>query len=379
MLKDYIYEFSEKNRTGTDIPVYSVTNTRGFCKGFFDKEVASSDRSSYKIVPYGFFAYNPSRINVGSIAWQDKEEKAIVSPLYVVFGIDEKKVGQDYLMYYLKSPAVNHRINVLATGTIRKNLKLPVLGEFPFNAPSLDEQKKIVAELDLLSGVIEKQKTELKELGNLAQSTFYDMFGDPIENPKGWEVKKIKEIAIVRPPKSEARNMLNDDEFVSFFPMEELGIKKMNAYSTKEKKLKDALAGSYSFFCDNDVLLAKVTPCFENGKSGIARQLKNGVGFGSSEIIAFRCMSILIPEYLYSCFQCESFLEKGEKCMTGTSGLRRLSKPFVEDTLLAVPPLALQQSFADKIASIEKQKAVLSQSIVETQKLLDYTMDKYFG
>ena len=80
-LGDYIQEYSVKNKKDEDIPVYSVTNTQGFCRDYFGKEVASKDKTTYKIVPQGCFAYNPSRINVGSVDWQRYEEKVIVSPL----------------------------------------------------------------------------------------------------------------------------------------------------------------------------------------------------------------------------------------------------------------------------------------------------------
>ena len=71
-LGDYIQEYSVKNKYDEDFPVYSVTNKKGFCKDFFSKDVASKDKTTYKIVPRGCFAYNPSRINVGSVDWQRK-------------------------------------------------------------------------------------------------------------------------------------------------------------------------------------------------------------------------------------------------------------------------------------------------------------------
>ena len=375
MLKDYIYEFSEKNRTGTDIPVYSVTNTRGFCKGFFDKEVASSDRSSYKIVPYGFFAYNPSRINVGSIAWQDKEEKAIVSPLYVVFGIDEKKVGQDYLMYYLKSPAVNHRINVLATGTIRKNLKLPVLGEFPFNAPSLDEQKKIVAELDLLSGVIEKQKTELKELGNLAQSTFYGMFGDPIENPKGWEIKNLGDVCFPKSIIGRASKAFGSSEEIFYIDIASIDNKKNSITSYTQIVMSEAPSRAQQCVKKNDILISLVRPNLRN-VAIVADDKENLVA--SSGFCVLRADREVLPQYVFRFVCSEEFTNYLVSLTTGAN-YPAVREDDVRNARIPVPPLALQQSFADKIASIEKQKAALTQSIAETQKLLDYTMDKYFG
>ena len=192
-LGDYIKEYSVKNKAGKDIPVYSVTNSQGFCKEYFSKEIASQDKTSYKIVPYGFFAFNPSRINVGSIDWQHKEEQVIVSPLYNVFSVSES-VLQPYLLYYLKSPATIKYIDAIATGTVRLNLKLSMLKDFSIPVPSLSEQQSIVAELDKINELISLKKAQLSDLDSLAQSIFYDMFGDPIENEKGWEVRKLGEV-----------------------------------------------------------------------------------------------------------------------------------------------------------------------------------------
>ena len=75
-LGKFVTEYSVRNKGNEDIPVYSVTNSQGFCTEYFGKEVASQDKTTYKIVPQGYFAYNPSRINVGSVDWQRKEERA---------------------------------------------------------------------------------------------------------------------------------------------------------------------------------------------------------------------------------------------------------------------------------------------------------------
>ena len=97
-LGTFITEYSVRNKKNENIPVYSVTNSKGFCTEYFGKEVASSDKKTYKIVPKGFFAYNPSRINVGSVDWQRFEERVIVSPLYNVFSVSEGLDNQ--FLYY---------------------------------------------------------------------------------------------------------------------------------------------------------------------------------------------------------------------------------------------------------------------------------------
>lgn len=94
-----------------------------------------------------FFAYNPSRINVGSVDWQRNEDVVIVSPLYNVFSVSPE-LNQQYLYYYLKSDITLHFIKELATGSVRDNLKLSMLYEFPINIPVHEEQEKIVKRLD---------------------------------------------------------------------------------------------------------------------------------------------------------------------------------------------------------------------------------------
>ena len=160
-LGDYIQEYSVRNKADEDIPVYSVTNTQGFCRDYFGKEVASKDKTTYKIVPKGCFAYNPSRINVGSVDWQRYEDRVIVSPLYNVFSVSPL-LDQQYLYYYLKSDITLHFIRATATGSVRDNLKLAMLYEFPINLPSVEEQRFIVKKLDKVREVIDLRQQELK-------------------------------------------------------------------------------------------------------------------------------------------------------------------------------------------------------------------------
>lgn len=149
-LGEYISEYSVRNKANEDIQVYSVTNTNGFCTEYFDKDVASKDQTNYKIVPKGYFAYNPSRINVGSIDCQSVEDRVIVSPLYVVFKADER-VDNNYLLHYLKSDIGKKYVNELASGSVRANLKFSILQEFPFPIIPIEEQKEkmaVIAKID---------------------------------------------------------------------------------------------------------------------------------------------------------------------------------------------------------------------------------------
>ena len=168
---DVISEYSVRNKFDENIPVYSVTNEKGFCTGYFSKEVASKDKSTYKIVPRGYFAYNPSRINVGSVDWQKYEDRVIVSPLYVVFGVSDR-LDRQYLLHYLKSDMMLSFIKEYATGSVRDNLKLADLGEFPINLRPVEEQRQIAATLDKIDDLIAKRRQQLDKLDELVKSRF---------------------------------------------------------------------------------------------------------------------------------------------------------------------------------------------------------------
>jgi len=192
-IEELISEYSVRNKKSEDIPVYSVTNDRGFCTGYFSKEVASKDKSTYKIVPRGYFAYNPSRINVGSVDWQNCEDRVIVSPLYIVFSISEQ-LDQQYFLHYLKSDIMLNYIKEYATGSVRDNLKLSDLGKLPVNLRPLDEQRKIAAVLDKVSNLITKRRQQLEKLDLLVRARFVEMFGDPIENNYGWSTHMLDSV-----------------------------------------------------------------------------------------------------------------------------------------------------------------------------------------
>jgi type I restriction enzyme S subunit len=164
----------------------------------------------------------------------------------------------------------------------------------------------------------------------------------PREKKSGWETKTLEEVCLIKPPKSEARDKVAASSLVSFLPMEDLGIdvKFVKAIQTKQLS---AVVGSYTYFADGDVLLAKITPCFENGKLGIADGLCNGIGFGSSEYMVFRPDPTVSKEWLYYFLSRETFREEGASRMTGAVGHKRVSKEFIEDYPIPVPPLAEQQ------------------------------------
>ena len=162
---------------------------------------------------------------------------------------------------------------------------------------------------------------------------------------------KLSEVCTVNPRKSQLDE--KPETRVSFVPMADLKEHRISFQPSDEKQLSEVSA-SYTYFEDNDVLLAKVTPCFENGKAGIARGLLNGIGFGSSEFYVLRSNGQVLPEWVYFCVMHPLFREPAVARMTGTGGLQRVPRDYVENFQIPEPPLKVQKEIVAEIEGYQK-------------------------
>ncbi|MPZ55608.1 MAG: restriction endonuclease subunit S [Rhizobiales bacterium] len=196
-----------------------------------------------------------------------------------------------------------------------------------------------------------------------------------------WPIKALAEVCEIKPPKNEAKRKLQNADSVSFVPMEDLGIDQKFLEPKAERSL-GQVAGSYTYFADGDVLLAKITPCFENGKLGVARGLTNGIGFGSSEYIVFRPRHELSNEYLYYFLLQDSFRADGIKTMSGAVGHKRVSKEFVEHFQIPLPTLPEQQRIVaildDAFAGLATATANAEKNLKSARELFDSYLNSVF-
>ncbi|SBT08795.1 N-6 DNA methylase [Candidatus Accumulibacter aalborgensis] len=162
---------------------------------------------------------------------------------------------------------------------------------------------------------------------------------------------KLSEVCNVNPRKSQVA--AKAETRVSFVPMADLSEHRISFQPRDEKQLSEVSA-SYTYFEDNDVLLAKVTPCFENGKAGIARGLLNGIGFGSSEFYVLRSNGQVMPEWVYFCVMHPLFRDAAVAQMTGTGGLQRVPRDYVENFQIPLPPLEVQKEIVAEIESYQR-------------------------
>lgn len=158
-------EVSKRNKNSTIERVLSVTNHSGFVlpEEQFERRVASANVSNYKVVEQGQYAYNPSRINVGSIARLDDWENGILSPMYVVFKLDTKRVCSDYFLHWLNSSEARQRIKNSAQGSVRETVSFKNLGAINIPLPAMDVQKDVTYKLNLAQKEISLLKKTLEQ------------------------------------------------------------------------------------------------------------------------------------------------------------------------------------------------------------------------
>ncbi|PGH40318.1 MAG: hypothetical protein CRN43_03640 [Candidatus Nephrothrix sp. EaCA] len=167
-----------------------------------------------------------------------------------------------------------------------------------------------------------------------------------------WEIVQLSDVCEINPSKREL-NGVKKSTTVSFGMMADLGEHKRSFRPTETKTINKLAKGGYSYFKEEDVLLAKMTPCFENGKSGIAENLQNGIGFGSTEFYVLRSKGKIVADWIYCIISSEKFLEEGKHSLVGTTGRRRLMKQYVETFQIPLPPLEEQKQIVALFQSIE--------------------------
>lgn len=366
-LGEYIQEYSVRNKANEDIPVYSVTNTQGFCQDYFGKEVASKDKSTYKIVPRGYFAYNPSRINVGSVDWQRDEDQVIVSPLYNVFSVSPE-LNQQYLYYYLKSDFALHRIKAVATGSVRDNLKLEMLKNFPIRILSVEEQEYIVQALDKAKNIIDLRKNELHKLDDLIKARFVEMFGDCKELITLKDLCSIITDGTHQPPQFQ-------DSGIPFILVSNLSQNTVT-YDTKKYISEE----TYNELIKRtpieigDVLLSTV------GSYGHPAVVTNEKKFLFQRHIAYLKprRDIVNSYYLHGALLAPDAQRQIEEKVKGIAQ-KTLNLSEIKKIVIPIPSIERQNTFEHFVSQIDKSKATVQKALDETQLLFDSLMQQYFG
>ena len=375
------YGTSEKSSLEGKIPVLRMGNITTNGTIDYSNIVFSSNEEDIKefLLTKGNLVFNRTNSSdlVGKTAIYRGEIPAIFAGYLIKIAL--LKVNPEYTnlamnssyyrkwCYSVKSDAVN-----------QSNINAEKLSNLLIPLPPLAEQHRIVQKIEQLLTIvdtIEQLQEELKALIKQTKNqvlnyaiagklTHQDPNDEPAEEllkrigkttaadtpyeklPKGWAWCRLGDIGTINP-----KNKLNDELDVSFIPMPLISDAFSNVHTSEVKKWGNIKKG-YTHFCNEDIGIAKITPCFENRKSVIFNNLKNGVGAGTTELYILRNNKTLsFNKYIFWFIKTQEFINNGIKAFTGAVGQQRISRDFIENTLIPLPPIAEQHRIVEKIES----------------------------
>ena len=262
------------------------------------------------------------------------------------------KCSKKFLYYALQSKVDS--LIAQGTGSTFKAIGKKVLETTCIPAYSTIEQEQIAETIGHIDNTIAARRNQLALLDQLVKSRFIELFGMPGTDAFGWGLVPLGSTCNINPKKS-LDSRLVSGAMVSFVPMPavtEHG--EIDATAIKEY---DEVKTGFTYFVENDVLFAKITPCMENGKGAVAKGLHNGIGFGSTEFHVLRPISGKTdPYWIYTLTAFSQFRMDAASNMTGSAGQRRVPASFLENYRVSLPPIALQEQFAAFVEQTDKSK-----------------------
>jgi len=291
----------------------------------------------------------------------------------------------NYLFKALYGVGVNYRSIKQTTGIQNLDIKR-YFDEFVI-APCLETQNKIADTLDKetarIKKIIEKKKHFIELLKEKQAAVIMHAVTKGL-NPKAkmkpsmvewiggipeeWELKKLRFCAKINPQSD--RNVLSglkDTDEVSFVPMEDVPANEMQLVAKKTEPIEKVKKG-YTFFVEGDVLLAKITPCYENGKGAVVEKLVNNVAYGTTELHVIKTGAGLSKRFLYYFTKLKGFRELGEASMKGAAGQKRVPELYLKDCLIPIPTYKTQENISNYL---DKEVARIDQVVEKAEKWIE--------
>lgn len=320
-----------------------------------------------------------SRKHIGKTALYRKQDgEAIIHGMNLLrLKVNSNRLNSGYANYYFKSYFFKKQLPSITKDSVNQSsVTVTALKRLSIPTPPLYVQQKIAAVLDKASALIKLRKAQLDKLDLLIKSQFIEMFGLPGSDNGKWKLCRLGDCCELNPKKSND-SCLTSDLIVSFIPMS--AISENGSIETTIQKSYNEVKTGFTYFIENDVLFAKITPCMENGKGAIAKELCNGVGFGSTEFHVLRPIKGKSNSYwLYTLTSLKHFRVDAATNMTGSAGQRRVPATYLKNYKVSLPPLSLQNEFAAFVEQVNAQKKLLQQSLEKMELNYKSLMQKCF-
>lgn len=325
----------------------------------------SDNGDNRKLVKVGDFVINSRSDRKGSSGISDYEGS--VSLIYTVLQ-PVNNVNKKFLHYLLRCVPFTEEYYRNGKGLVAdlwttnydkfRNILLPM--------PPLDEQEKIVRYLDKktaqISAFVEYKKKQFELLDELKRAVIFEAV---TKNSPHWQKIRLKYLAKLNPTR---KKFFSPNDLIGYVPMECV---KAGYLLPKEILFKDLVSG-LTYFENGDIVLAKVTPCFENGNIAIAKNLTNGAAYGSSELFVIKCLNVE-TKFLFYVLQSNDLKNTCMASMMGVAGLKRVPSKVLMNYRVSVPPINEQAEIAayldEKCTKIDKLRAGLQNEIKFVEEL----------
>ena len=379
-LGGYIEERTERLRTDSTT-IYSVTNERGFVRSLdlFDKQVFSADTGNYKRVAFQDLAYNPSRINVGSVAMLEDENGGAVSPMYVIVHCKPGLLPR-YLLHFLKSEAGINQIRQRCEGAVRFQLKFRDLCAIPIYAPSLAEQERILNLLGEADGLRKLRAGADHRNNALIPALFHEMFGDPKENPFDWPVVTLGDLIVDGPQNGlykpsnaygEGTPILRIDAFYDGVVTKLWSeLRRLNISAEEIKRYR---------VNENDILVNRVNSGNHLGKSALLQTIPEPTVFESNMMRFSFDPQRANGAFLIHLLQTTHFRRHVESRAKHAIGQSSINQTDLKLLSVPLPPVALQNEFACRVAEIRKLEASQASSRTHLDTLFQSMLHRAFN
>ena len=344
------------------IDISSIDNVNHRIIGYNEFVLSDAPSRAQQHIRFNDILVSTVRPNLKNVARVElKDSNLVASSGFCV--LRPKKCSSEYLLSIVKSDKFTLDMSQAVSGATYPAIKDSDIYNYKIKYPP----KEIQNAFSLFVKQLDKSKFLLQQmiakLELLKKSRFIEMFGCIGKDEKQWGLKSLKDCVEVNPQKSKDPLILsNSIEEVSFVPMAFVG--ENGSIDCSCIKNYDEVKSGFTYFKENDVLFAKITPCMENGKGCIAKGLHNGIGFGSTEFHVLRPLDNLCnPKWLYYVSTSQEMRRSAEKKMTGSAGQRRVPAKFLEDFKISIPPIELQKQFATFVSQVDKSKAILQKQL----------------
>jgi len=297
-LKKYLIEKTIRNSSNQKLEVFSLTNEDGLVKSddFFKKQVYSEELSKYKIIEPNEIGYNPSRINVGSIAICEKE-KGLLSPLYVIIRC-KGKLNPQFLFNFLKSKEGINRVKHYSQKGVRHSLNFENLTRMEIELPSPETQNEIVSLCNFMKEIKNKRKHSIQIADEIILATFIDMFGDPSENPMKLEFVDLKTKLLEEPQNG---LYVHESLYGSGTPIARIdsfyGGVLDNFENLKKVAIEENDLETYRLV-EDDIILSRTNSLIYLGKCALLEKISENVVFESNMMRIKVNKKLLLPQFL---------------------------------------------------------------------------------